>query len=308
MNCRGTIFDIQSFSIHDGPGTRTTVFLKGCPLRCVWCCNPESWNPNKELLFRSQNCKHCYSCAAACEVNALKFNQERITILDKYCASCTSFSCVQSCSNDGLELVGEKISCLDLIAKLLKHQDCWGEDGGVTFSGGEPFFQYDFLLECLKLCDQNYISTAIETSAYCKSEYFLNAMKYVDFIFVDIKHMSIKEHIIGTGISNELILRNIQMLCDSHWSGRLVIRVPIIDGFNNTRLNISSLADFMLTNRIMEVNLLPFHEMGISKWDALRRKYDCSNLNLGKGMSLIDMKCYLEQRGLNCYLGGDIPF
>ncbi|MFA8301056.1 MAG: 4-hydroxyphenylacetate decarboxylase activase [Hyphomicrobiales bacterium] len=308
MSIVGNIFDVQSFSVHDGPGTRTTIFLKGCPLKCEWCCNPESWSKHMEVLYRSFKCKGCGKCVSLCNKHAISIDDNKGLRFDKsLCNDCTSFECVDACCNEAIELIGKEYSVDDVINLLLRHQNSWGDDGGVTFSGGESLYQREFLLEVLKKCQQHYIHTAIETTAFCKTEAFLEVMKYVDFSFIDIKHMDSDQHKKKTGVSNELILHNIIKLIESDWDGHLIIRVPLIEGFNDNEENINRVVEFMNNVGLKEVNLLPFHRMGESKWTGIGKEYSYAENQPTPESIMNEFQTIFESKGISCYLGGDLP-
>ena len=274
---KGTVFDVQSYSVHDGPGCRTTVFLKGCFLKCEWCANPESWKTQPEILFLESKCigeQGCKACLKACTQNALRQDLENKIIINRtICKDCTSFECTKVCYKEALRVCGKEYSTDALMTILNRDRMYWSGKGGVTFSGGEPLYQKDFLYEVLKRCKESHIHTAIETTAYLDTPIFLNIMRLVDFAFIDIKHMDSAKHYEKTGVYNELILNNIIALSKSDWKGRLVLRMPLIKDFNDSIENIKATRDFMKQYNLFEINLLPFHRLGESKWHQLGKKY-----------------------------------
>lgn len=312
MDNIGMIFDIQSFSVHDGPGCRTTVFMSGCPLSCKWCANPESWSRKTHIMFSELSCKYdkgCSVCKDKCTQGGLSFNDTNKLILNlEICNSCTTFECVKACYYNALKCCSKEYSVDELMTVLKRDSNNWRSNGGVTFSGGEPFMQKDFLKSTLKKCKENNFHTAIETSAYVDEETFLDVMNYIDFAFIDIKHMNREKHKEKTGVYNDLILKNISSLANSNWRGRLVIRVPIINGFNSDDENISHLMDFMHSNNLVEINILPFHRMGESKWAQLGKEYaykDCGDISEARLEEIQDM--FLEN-GIACYVAHDTLF
>lgn len=305
-NC--SIFDIQSFSVHDGPGSRTTIFFKGCPLKCEWCANPESWNKSIDVMWRKSKCTLCGKCIDACNSSAIQIISGLVSRDTQKCIACSNKECVSACANRALEKIGSTYTTEAIMRTLNSHRDSWGPEGGVTFSGGEPLFQSKQLIVLLKNCADEYIHTAIETTAFCKKDTFLEVFNYIDFAFIDIKHMDSKKHLEKTGIDNRLILSNIEALSKSDWSGRLIIRVPVIHGFNDTKENILSLCEFMLNLGLTEVNLLPFHSMGESKWTGLSKEYEFSGVKSTSQENLELLKTLISDKGLHCYIGSNTPF
>lgn len=280
MSATGVIFDIQSFSVHDGPGCRTTVFMSGCPLSCRWCANPESWSRKPQILFSEMSCKYnqgCTACQGMCPEGGLGFDQENKPVLDfAICHSCTTLVCAEACYNNALKRCAKEYTVDELMSILQRDSNNWRSNGGVTFSGGDPLAQSEFLLTVLKRCQNNNMHTAIETSGFVQPKVFAEVMKYIDFAFIDVKHMNREKHLENTGVYNDLIHNNIAMLTHSGWQGRLVLRMPVIQGFNDDDDNIAQLIQFMQTQGIVEINILPFHRLGESKWNQLGKPYDYS--------------------------------
>lgn len=311
MSKTARIFDIQSFSVHDGPGCRTTVFMSGCPLKCRWCANPESWNKDA-LMFSELTCRYktgCSLCKDKCLRNALTFNENNKPVLNlEECRNCDDYSCAKACYYDALKNCSQKYSQDDLMKVLERDFNNWRSNGGVTFSGGEPLMQSEFLIETLKECKSKNFHTAIETSAYAKEEVFLEAMSYIDFAFIDLKHMDREKHKEKTGVYNDLIKSNIAKLASSSWKGRLVLRTPVIDGFNDDIENMKAMMEFMKSNDLVEINLLPFHRFGESKWNQLGNNYDyssCGDVNIERLGLFQDM--FLEN-SIACYIGDETTF
>ncbi|HBJ1648187.1 4-hydroxyphenylacetate decarboxylase activase [Clostridium botulinum] len=309
---KGLIFDIQSYSVHDGPGCRTTCFFSGCFLKCEWCANPESWTKKEKIMFAEGKCKHdqgCNRCEKACEKKAISFKDDNSLNVDwKVCENCTSFECAKVCYNEALRICGKNYTVDSLLKILNRDRQFWGSNGGVTFSGGEPFYQSEFLISTLKKCKEMYINTAIETTAFVDTNTFLEGMKYVDFAFIDIKHMDREKHKEKTGAYNDLILKNIKELINSNWQGRLVVRMPVIRDFNDTVENAMATADFMNDLGIYEINLLPFHRMGDSKWTQLGKKYSYSNDEPTSEDKLDELQDIYLDRKIACYIGSETSF
>ena len=312
MDNKGLIFDIQSFSLHDGPGCRTTVFMNGCPLSCKWCANPESWKKKPHIMFSDLSCKYkkgCKVCKDKCSKGALSFDNENKPVLNfEICNSCDTFECANACYENALKTCANEYSVDDLINILKRDSNNWRGNGGVTFSGGEPLVQSEFVINVLKICREKGIHTAIETTAYAKEEVFLNIMKYIDFAFIDVKHMDNEKHKEQTGVYNDLIHKNISTLAKSNWNGRLVLRMPTIGGYNDDDENILKLIDFMHSNELVEVNILPFHRLGESKWTQLGKNYDYSKNGDISNSRLEEIQSMFLENNIVCYIGHDTLF
>lgn len=308
---RGIIFDIQAFSVHDGPGCRTTIFFSGCPLRCQWCSNPENFDIKAHLMFAQRVCKWssgCRACVERCPHNGLIFSNNGPQAAWDICRQCTTFECTEACAANALRVCGKSYS-VDDIMTILRRDFChWGSEGGVTFSGGDPMIQPHFLKAILQACQAMQIHTAIETSACIPPTTFLDIMPLVDFAFIDIKNMDDERHYEGTGVSNRLILNNISALKASQWKGRLVLRTPIIRDYNDSETNALQTIDFMKSNGLYEINLLPFHRFGQTKWEQLGMSYQYA---VGGDVTPERMQqlqsIYLDNKIL-CYLGDKTPF
>ena len=312
MGVKGTIFDIQSFSVHDGPGCRTTVFLTGCPLRCAWCANPESWTAGKHLMYAANVCKWdkgCRVCETVCPFHAIRFPEGQAPVVDlTACASCTTFDCVDICPNRALKQCVKEYTSEELLKILRRDFSSWGQNGGVTFSGGDPILQHDFLVEVLKGCRDLQIHTAIETSAYFDTARFLDVMQYIQFAFIDVKHMDPEAHKAGTGVGNQQILDNIRALVRSGWPGRLVLRQPTIGGYNDSEENARKVIAFMQENGLFEINLLKFHRMGQTKWEQLGKEYAYASKGDVTDETLQALQTLYLDAGIACYVGNHTSF
>jgi len=307
----GLIFDIQSHSIHDGPGNRTTVFMKGCRLSCAWCANPESWQAHEQLMFSETRCKAgqgCTRCVNQCPYQAISITDGVLTLDRAHCQVCTELSCARSCYFEALKRCGKRMTVEQLLQRLEDDRDFWGQDGGVTFSGGDPFAQHNFLETLAQRCQKLGIHTAIETAAFIRTDIFLQVMQHIDFAFVDVKHMDSQRHHQYTGVENELFLHNIQALLRSSWPGRLVLRVPVIAGFNDDEENMQKVADFMKLAGAQEINLLPFHRLGESKWRQTGKDYPAREWRAPDERKMAELAALFSDRGLHCYVGSETPF
>ena len=309
---RGLAFDVQGYTVHDGPGTRTLVFLSGCPIRCSWCSNPEGQLLIQRLMYKPGKCKACpLRCVEACRSHAISVSKNETPPLRfdrNLCNNCDRFDCVKVCYTEALQVSGRWYTVQELMRILARDRQYWGSEGGVCFSGGEPLLQHQFIVAVLQACHQSYIHTALETCAHVPTPKLLEVLPYVDWLFADIKHMNPDQHQRETGVDNALILHNIRRILDSGWNGRLVIRSPIIPGFNDTRENAEGTAIFMKEIGVREINLLPFHRLGASKYEQLGLPYTYAHHESPSPDLMMTLKRVYEARGLACYLGSDTPF
>lgn len=257
MSQVGTVFEIREFSLFDGPGVRTTVFLKGCPLRCDWCHNPEGINPNPELLFIVKNCVGCGACRKICPRRG-----------NEPCRACGR--CAAVCANRARRLCGKRMTSDELTAELLKLNDFFAQnpESGVTFSGGEPLSQTDFVVETAKRLRSAKISTAVETSGFADPKTYLRMIEAVDYVFQDIKHPDKTVHQWVTGVSNRPILDNLAQLMSANKP--FTIRVPIVPSVNDDISTMEKIAALLInTKNLQRVELLTYHAAGRVKYAQL---------------------------------------
>lgn len=307
---KGLIFDIQGFAVHDGPGCRTMIFMKGCPLKCKWCANPEGQKPSPELMYSRVRCRReTYRCVDACPFKAISVPRpgDYISIDRSKCEHCVSMNCVSACYNDALRVVGRYVTVDELMEIIKRDRAYWGDEGGVTITGGEPLHQPDFVIALLKECYESYIHTVMETCAHVPWKHLEEAVKYLDWLFVDLKHMDPVKHLEETGATNELILENIRKLAEVK-GPRIIIRIPIIPGYNDSQENIEASARFLSKVGMKEVNILPFHRLGVSKYEQLDRDYAYKDTKPPTREKLEEICRVFEKRGLKCYIGSDTPF
>ena len=267
----GKIFEIKRFSIHDGPGIRTTVFLKGCPLSCKWCHNPEGISTKPEIAFIEKKCAICGACVDACPNGAQQINAEGKRLFDRQrCVVCGK--CVDACYPQALLLYGTDVTFNHLMNEISADMDFYSNSGGgVTLSGGEPLLQADFCAELLKRCKMAGIHTAVDTSGYVQWDAFQKVLDHTDLFLYDLKHMDSEMHVKNTGVPNQRILDNLKQLGLNNKP--VEIRIPIIPDVNNNRENISRTAEFLCgISSLTVIKLLRYHSMARSKFAAVGRK------------------------------------
>ena len=265
---KGLIFNIRRYSIHDGPGIRVTFFLKGCPLGCLWCHNPEGISPLQESVININR------------VGAKEFHSE--------------------------EEVGKYYSGMDII-EILKKESVFinQSNGGVTFSGGEPMLQFEFLLETLKLCKENGYRTAVDTSGYSSPENYKAILPFTDIFLFDLKHMDEGRHKEYTGVTNTLILDNYKFLINS--GKDMLVRIPVIPGFNDDQDNLGRLREFIIitrTDSLKKINLLPFHKIGSSKYKRFNLTYRMENVEQPSSDRMKELHGFFSKVGVKVKIGG----
>ncbi len=261
-----TVFDLQRFSIHDGPGIRTGIFFKGCPLQCRWCQNPEGLDPEPEISFSKDRCLGCRECQPACPLQAIVFDgAERID--RQLCDRCGRGT--EACPSGALELVGRRYSPRELLEEATDDLPFFAASGGgITLSGGEPTCQTDFLAGFLPLCKEQGLSIALETCGYVAYRRLEPLLLFLDLVLYDIKAVDPALHLRLTGRDNAVILGNLARLTEQERS-RITIRVPLVPGMTSTERNLGDIIGLLKTHRVSEVSLVPYHRMGESKLDKI---------------------------------------
>lgn len=256
---KACIFNIQKYSIHDGPGIRTVVFFKGCPLSCLWCSNPESQDSKIQILCDTTKCVQCLHCIDVCPQKAISLSNNHIEIDSKKCTSC--FTCKSSCPNKALSVEGEFSTLSEVMKEIMKDEMFYEEsNGGVTLSGGEVLMQHEFASQLLKLLKEKNIHTAIETTGYTSNEIFSKFIENVDLLLFDMKHYDREKHFKATNVYNNLIIENLKVAIDS--GKEVIIRIPVIPSINSSLEDAKGFCKLLKSVNAKKVNLLPFHQFG----------------------------------------------
>ncbi len=263
---KGVIFNIQRYSIHDGPGIRTTVFFKGCPLECFWCQNPESQRRKPEIFLNKEKCTLCGQCVAICPTGASTLSAESSTIDRSKCIGCGK--CVEVCLNAARSLVGRYVTVDEIMQEVVRDRKFYeNSGGGVTLGGGEPAAQPEFALAILQRCKEEGLHTVLDTCGYAPWPIMEKLLEYTDLVFFDIKCMGAKKHYGATGKSNDIILENAKRIAKYK---PVSVRVPMIPGFNDSTEEVRAIANFAKTELgVMDIGLLHYNKWGESKYERL---------------------------------------
>lgn len=296
---KGIIFNIQKFSIHDGPGIRTTVFLKGCPLQCQWCSNPESQNQNIQILCNHQTCLNCHHCIQICPQHAISNQDGHIHVNFDQCIGC--LQCVQQCPSQSLSYEGEYQE-VDEIVRICKQDLPFYEEsnGGVTISGGEGMGQPEFVEALIKALKKEDIHVAIETTGYIPEDTFQHLAPLFDLLLFDVKHYDSQQHFLKTGVHNELIIKNLTWAFEQ--GIEILPRIPVIPDFNNTLNDAKGLAKLLKQIGLKRVQLLPFHQFGEKKYEMLNKEYVYKNKKALHNEDLKDYQQIFINEGLDCFI------
>ncbi len=273
----GIIFDIQKFSIHDGPGIRTVVFLKGCPMRCSWCANPESQSKDPELMWLDSLCRHCHKCENLCPQRGLSETPEGLKKIDRsICTACGI--CDENCYATSMQLVGRYVSVSEVLREVLKDKPFYEQSGGgITLSGGEPLAQPNFAGKLLQESKRLGLHTTVETAGGVPWRNIESLAKYVDLFLYDIKSMDSETHKRYTGVPNESILNNAEKL--SALGAKILVRVPLIPGINDSEENMRLTAEFAKRLNAQGVEILEYHNLGAPKYKRLDMEYTLSDVH-----------------------------
>lgn len=278
----GYVFNIQKYSVHDGPGIRTVVFLKGCPLSCRWCSNPESQAYKPQLAYNRNKCisiSECIRCAEICTVGALsRGDDDKVTVDWEACTNC--LACADVCPAGALIVYGEQMTTKDVIDQVEKDASFYARSGGgLTLGGGEPLAQKVFALALLREAKRRYIKTAVETCGYVAKETMLEACTYINTLMYDIKCVDSDLHKEFTGVGNEIILENLKAVREMYPKLSIRVRTPVIPGFNDTVQEIEAIAAFIRDLNV-EFELLPYHRLGTQKYSNMGLDYPMGEVAL----------------------------
>jgi len=298
----GLVFNIQKYSLHDGPGIRTTVFLKGCPLRCGWCHNPEGILGHREIVVIKNRCMACYECRAVCPSAKSICDAGALPALNEQCIQCGA--CVEICPTGARQMIGRVSSVAEVMDEVFKYRVFYDESGGgVTFSGGEPLMQPQFLLALLEACRNGRIHTVLDTTGFGRTEHLLAAAKLADLVLYDLKAFDEVRHRALTGVSNRSILENLKVLDQMHRN--IWIRLPVVPGFNDDLDDLKRIADFASGLRnITLVNLLPFHRTGLHKYERLGMTHELDGVEAPSAELMQWVVTAFEDVGLKTKVGG----
>jgi pyruvate formate lyase activating enzyme len=297
----GIVFDIKRFALDDGPGIRTTTFLKGCLLHCWWCHNPEGQSPTPELMYRKNLCMGCEECERTCLQQALSLKEKQLRIDRSKCNLCGE--CVHACPSGALTIVGERMNVDDIIEELAKDSAFYGQsNGGITVSGGEPLMQLGFLDAILAACKKRHIHTAVDTSGYGSPSALRKIRDKTDLFLYDLKIIDDNKHRRFVGASNKRILENFRTLAEA--GTRLLVRFPMIPNINDDKLNIAQTADFITSCGLNGICILPYHRFGIEKYRSLGRKYRLEHTETPTDRRLNAVRKQFEAHGVSVAVGG----
>ncbi len=292
----GNVFDIQRYSIHDGEGIRTVVFLKGCPLRCKWCANPESWTAHPQLFYVKSRCIGCRTCLAACRQGEVEATEEGIRIVRENCTGDLAWT--DACPTGALCVKGRWMDAEEVMSEVCKDEVFYRHSGGgVTLSGGEPLLQAEFAVELLSHCKNKGISTAVETTGHIPWEVLEKAAPFTDLFLYDLKSMDTRVHREWTGKGNEKILGNLKKLAALDTD--IMVRTPMIPGVNDSREEIRAIMDFLKECHISKYNILPFHQYGSGKYESIGIPYALAEQKVHEEAYVQEIQEMIEREGFS---------
>jgi pyruvate formate lyase activating enzyme len=298
----GLVFNLQRYSIHDGPGIRTTVFLKGCPLCCAWCHNPEGLSPRPQIVVAENRCSGCGECRRACPFGASMAGAGVLSAPPGQCELCGA--CVDACPTGARQMVGRSMTVSEVLREALKDRIFYeSSGGGVTFSGGEPLLQPLFLCALLEACRSSGLHTALDTTGFGCTEHLLAAAALSDLVLYDLKAFDETRHRTLTGVSNRSIRENLQALDRAHRN--VWIRLPVVPGFNDDLAELQRIAEFVAGLRsVTRVNLLPFHRTALHKWQRLGLSHALEGVSAPSADFLERASRVFDDVGLKTLVGG----
>ncbi len=301
----GVLTHIQRFSVHDGPGIRTTVFLKGCQMRCAWCHNPETYHEQPELQVFPDRCIGCGACVESCRHDAHQIADGRHLFHRERCVACGR--CAQTCYARSLVLVGQTKTAEEVLQEVLADSEFYqSSGGGATISGGEPLVQPDFTRDILRLCKDEGIHTALDTNLAWPWARVTPILHTVDLFLVDVKIFDDQEHRRWTGVSNEQVLENLRRL--DQQGKPVIVRTPLVAGLNDRIDQIAAIADFLSTlANVIEYELLPYHPLGSGKYESLGLKPPPAEFKAPSAEHLQQLACVARNEGLTVRIAGSKP-
>lgn len=293
-----TIFNIQKYSIHDGPGIRTIVFFKGCPLRCLWCSNPESQSSKIQVAFDPTKCLKDQCYVSNCKVKTAGEMNDCIEVEpNEYDAFVNN---AKLCPKDAMTIKGKKLTVFEVVHEVLKDKEFYEEsNGGVTLSGGEVLQQHKFAVVLLQILREKHIHTAIETTGYASNKIFANFIDHVDLLLYDMKHYDRQKHYEATGVYNDVIIENLKIAIEK--GKDVIVRIPVIPSINSTLEDARGFCKLLKTVGANKVNLLPFHQFGQKKYELLHKDYTFKNVPQLHEEDLLDYQQIFIQNGFDCY-------
>lgn len=299
-NSKGLIFNIQRFSIHDGPGIRTTVFMKGCPLRCSWCSNPESQDFIPNLLVRDLNCRNCGACVKACPEGAITFTKEEGRKIQwSKCNHC--LTCLPACLYNSLNRCGAYMTVEEAADEVMRDEDFYrNSSGGVTASGGEALWQSGFVAELFRTCKMRGLHTALDTTGFSGWEQLSKVLEFTDLVLFDIKHLDSEKHKALTGVDNVRILENLEKIAGRK---RIWLRMPVMSGVNDSEEYMIRIAALAKKVNAEKVSLLPYHEGGKSKCGQVGKSYRYSQGSAPGDEHMQRLKELLTAQGVSASIG-----
>jgi len=300
---KGLIFNVQEYGVQDGTGIRTTIFLKGCPLQCQWCSNPEGQNSFPELMHIKTLCKQCKQCFSVCLKDAISFDKNGFPIIKRdICLKCLEKTCVKRCPQRAMKIVGEYWSAKSLHDKVKTYsQFYYHSNGGITLSGGEPFAQHEFVKEFVHMCKKTGLSIGIETCGLFDWNEVKNYIDKFDFYYFDIKCLDTKLHRKTTGSGNELIFENFKRLAKLNPS-KIIVTIPVVPGINTNEQIFLKTAELCKKLCISKIRLLPYHSYGKSKYSGLGREYLMKDNLFVTKLDLERFKAIITDREISCWV------
>jgi pyruvate formate lyase activating enzyme len=300
---RGIVCNIQRFSIHDGPGIRTTVFLKGCPLRCPWCSNPESQQDTPEVFLRAAKCIKCGRCQEACPAGAIAVAEAGAAIDRDRCTAC--LACAAACPSRALEATGEEMSAAEILDVVLRDRGFYRQSGGgVTLSGGEPLRQWPLVANLLRQAKGHGVHTAVDTAGHVDWEALAAVLPYTDLFLYDLKHADPVRHQAAIGVTNDIILENLRRLLGQP-GAEVWIRVALIPGFNASLEDVAAMTEIIqgLPCPPAKISLLSFHKYAAGKYEALGRQYAAGDIGMLTEAEVARLKAAVEATGIPVTIG-----